>query len=92
MQGQDVVPLVRHVLILLLRLGQGQQLDGGRDGEGVGGLDREPAGGPGGVGLTGGGEHQVTVLDEVLCHNSLDCHALERKSLIFNETYFLCPC
>ena len=100
-QGQDVVPLMRHVLkiksddcpircqysshviciylILLLCLCQGEQLDGGGDGEGVGGLDREPALGPGGVCLAGGGEHQVTVLYQVLCHNSLHRHALKRE-------------
>ena len=72
-------------LILLLRLGQGEQLDGGGDGEGVGGLDREPALGPGGVCLAGGGEHQVTVFYQVLCHYRLYRHALEAKKSIISK-------
>ena len=78
-RGQYSGHVICIYLILLLRLGQGEQLDGGGDGEGVGGLDREPALGPGGVCLAGGGEHQVTVLYQVLCHYRLHRHALEAK-------------
>ena len=73
MYGENMIPLVGHVLVLLLGLSQGQKLDGGGEGEG----DVRPGPAPGGVVLAGGGEDQVTILYQILRHNRLHCYALE---------------